>query len=81
MELALLKSLLNKEFYDEFKGDKCPHKLFSKDLSKIKTLIDSAMYKYRRDLTVNEIEGLFFASDPTMTTAQKDIQKDIHCLT
>ena len=48
MELALLKSLLNKEFYDEFKGDKCPHKLFSKDLSKIKTLIDEAMDKYRQ---------------------------------
>ena len=73
MEMALLKSLLNKEFYDEFKGDKCPHKLFSKDLSKIKTLIDEAMDKYRRDLTVNEIQGLFFASDPTLTSAQKDV--------
>jgi hypothetical protein len=77
MELALLKSLLNKEFYNEFKGDKCPHKLFSKELSKIKTLIDAAMTKYNRDLTVNEIEGLFFASDPTMTTAQKKVFKEL----
>ena len=45
MELALLKSLLNKDFYDEYKGDKCPHRLFSKDLGKIKTLIDEAMNK------------------------------------
>lgn len=73
MEIALLKSLLDKEFYDEFKGDKCPSKLFSKELSKIKTMIDAAMEKYCRDLTVNEIEGLFFASDPTMTTSQKDV--------
>jgi len=77
MELALLKSLLNKDFYDEYKGDKCPHRLFSKDIGKIKTLIDHAMEKYKRDLSVNEIEGLFFASDPTMTTAQKDIYKKI----
>ena len=55
MEIALLKSLLDKEFYDEFKGDKCPSKLFSKELSKIKTMIDAAMEKYCRDLTVNEI--------------------------
>lgn len=77
LELALIKSLLSKEFYDEFKGDKCPHKLFSKELSKIKTLVDEAMTKYNRDLTVNEIEGLFFASDPTMTTAQKNVFKEL----
>jgi hypothetical protein len=77
MELALLKSLLNKEFYDEFKGDKCPHRLFSKDLSKIKTLIDNAMDKYRRDLTVNEIEGLFLSAEPQLTTAQEDEYKKI----
>ena len=77
MELSLLKSLLDKEFYDEFKGDKCPHKLFSKDLGKIKTLIDEAMSKYNRDLTVNEIEGLYFSSDPTMTTAQKDMYRSL----
>jgi len=77
MELALLKSLLSKDFYDEYKGDKCPHRLFSKDLGKIKTLIDEAMNKYGRDLSVNEIEGLFFAGDPTMTTAQKDVYKGV----
>ena len=77
MELALLKSLLNKEFYEEYKGDKCPHQLFESDNGKIKTMIDQAMNKYKRDLTVNEIEGLFFASDPSLTSAQKHEYKGI----
>ena len=77
MELAIIKSLLNKEFYDDHKGAKCPHMLFSKEVSKIKTLIDEAMIKYDRSLTVDEVEGLFFASDPTMTTAQKEGYKGI----
>jgi len=75
MELALLKSLLNKKFYDEYKGDRCPHRLFSKDMGKIKTLIDHAMDKYKRDLTVSEIEGLFLSSEKGLTTAQEDVYK------
>ena len=75
MELALLKSLLNKKFYDEYKGDRCPHRLFSKDMGKIKTLIDHAMEKYKRDLTVSEIEGLFFANEKGMSRSQKDEYK------
>jgi hypothetical protein len=71
MELPILKSLLNKEFYTEYRGATIPSKLFSKDNAKIKTMIDEAMRKYNRDLTVDEIEGLFFASDPSMTTAQE----------
>ena len=71
-ELALLKSLLSKEFYDEYKGGRCPHTLFSKDLGKIKALIDRAMDKYKRDLSVQEVESLYFASEPSLSTAQKD---------
>jgi len=77
MELAIVKSLLNKEFYDAHKGAKCPHMLFTKELSKIKTLIDASMDKYRRDITVDELEGLYFSSEPTMTTAQKEGFKGI----
>jgi hypothetical protein len=76
MELALLKSLLNKEFYNEYKGDKCPHRLFTKDIGKIKTMIDEAMCKYNRDLTVDEIEGLYIAADPSMTTSQEEELKN-----
>jgi len=71
MELAIIKSLLNKEFYDSHKGFNCPRSLFSTEVSKIKTAIDMAMDKYNRDLTVDEIEGLFVASEPTLTAPQK----------
>ena len=59
MELAILKSLLNKKFYDDYRGAKCPAKIFSRENIKIKELIDAAMQKYPRDLTVDEVAGLF----------------------
>jgi hypothetical protein len=71
MELALLRSLMNKDFYDETRGNRCPDRLFSKDLRKIKAVIDTAMENYKRDLTVDEIKALFTATNPTLTTAQK----------
>ena len=70
MELALLKSLLNKEFYNEVRS-RCPEKLFGKELRKIKAVIDHAMEQYDRDLTVDEVKSLFFSQNPTLTTAQK----------
>lgn len=77
MELAIIKSLLNKEFYDAHRGHKCPHTIFSKDVGKIKTMIDSAMEKYKRSLTVDELEALFFSSDPTMSPPQKQMYRNI----
>ena len=72
MELALIKSLMDKNFYDDHRGAKCPDRLFSKDVRKIKSTIDSAMGKYERDVTPDEIEALFISSNPTLTTAQKN---------
>lgn len=71
MELTLIRSLMDKGFYDETRGNRCPEKLFTKDTRKIKTIIDSAMDQYQRDLTVDEVQALFFAANPTLTTAQK----------
>jgi len=71
MELTLIRSLMDKDFYDETRGNRCPDKLFSKDTRKIKSTIDTAMDQYQRDLTVNEVQALFFAANPTLTTAQK----------
>ena len=62
---------MNRSFYDDHRGAKCPDKLFSKDVRKIKQAIDSAMTKYERTVTPDEIEALFLSSNPTMTTAQK----------
>ena len=71
MELALLRSLMDKKFYDEHRGARCPDRLFSKDARKIKQSIDLAMDRYERTLSPDEIEALFISSHPSMTTAQK----------
>jgi replicative DNA helicase len=71
MELSLIRSLMDKEFYDEHRGSRCPDRLFSKDVRKIKQAIDSAMDRYERTVTPAEIEALFMANNPTLTTAQR----------
>jgi len=71
MELALIRSLMDKNFYDEHRGSKCPDRLFSKDVRKIKSAIDDAMGRYERSVTPDEIEALFISSNPTLTTSQK----------
>ena len=71
MELSLIRSLMDKEFYDEHRGARCPDRLFSKDVRKIKQSIDTAMDRYERTVTPAEIEALFMANNPTLTTAQK----------
>ena len=71
MELSLIRSLMDKEFYDEHRGARCPDRLFSKDVRKIKQSIDTAMDRYERTITPAEIEALFMANNPTLTTAQK----------
>jgi len=71
MELSLIRSLMDKQFYDDHKGLRCPDRLFSKDVRKIKQAIDSAMDRYERTVTPAEIEALFMSENPTLTTAQK----------
>ena len=36
MELALIKTLLNKDFHASHRGIRCPDELFTKDVRKIK---------------------------------------------
>jgi replicative DNA helicase len=63
---------MNKNFYENHSGDRCPDKLFSKDVQKIKHTLDKAMSQFDRDFSPNEIEAVFMAENPTMTTANKD---------
>ena len=63
---------MDKTFYDDHRGAKCPDRLFSKDVRRIKSTIDSAMGKYERDVTPDEVEALFISSNPTLTTSQKN---------
>ena len=62
---------MDKSFYDDHRGSKCPQRLFSKDVRKIKQSIDTAMDRYERSDTPDEIEALFMSDNPTLTTAQK----------
>jgi len=71
MELSLIRSLMNKQFYDNHRGARCPDRLFGKDARKIKQTIDSAMSRYERTVTPDEVEALFISNNPSMTTAQK----------
>ena len=62
---------MDKSFYDDHRGSKCPQRLFSKDVRKIKQSIDTAMDRYERTVSPDEIEALFMSDNPTLTTAQK----------
>jgi len=71
MELALLRTLMDKDFHDNHKGIRCPNNIFSKDGRKVKSTIDNALITYGRSVTPVEVEALFFSKNPTITTAQK----------
>ncbi len=62
---------MDKSFYDDHRGAKCPDRLFSKDVRKIKQTLDRAITLYERTVTPDEIQALFLANNPSMTTAQK----------
>ena len=68
---------MNKEIYDENKGIRFPDKLFGKDLRKIKHTLEYAMQTYDKSLTTATLEALFFANNGTMTTANKEVFKDL----
>ena len=72
MELSLIRSLMDKGFYDDHRGARCPDRLFSKDVRKIKHTIDTAMERYERTVTPAEVEALFMSNNAQLTTAQKN---------
>ena len=62
---------MQKDFYDDHKGSKCPDKLFSKDVRRIKQTLDVTMAKYERDVSLTELQALFFSNNGTMTSANR----------
>lgn len=77
MELALLKTLINREFYKENRS-LAKEKVFrSKETQSIKRAIDKAMVDYEKNLGPADIEALFYTSNPTLTTAQRDVYRDL----
>ena len=77
MELALVKTLLSREFYDQHKGIRCPDKIFSKDVRKIKQALDTAMEAYEGDLTVSDLQAVFNRINASMTTATRTAYEDL----
>ena len=77
MELALIKTLLNRDFYEQHKGIRCPDKIFTKDVRKIKQALDAAMRNYEGDLNTSDLEALFYSQNQTMTTATKTAYADL----
>ena len=71
-ELSLLKTLMNKEFYELHKGIRCPDKIFTKDVRKVKQTLDYAMETYDQGLSLADLEALFYATNKTLTTSNKE---------
>jgi len=77
MELALLKTLMNRTFYNENKNI-AKEKIFrSKETRSIKQVLDEAMTDYENDIGLSDVEALFFTKNSTLTTSQKEIYKSI----
>ena len=77
MELALVKTLLSREFYDDHKGVRCPERIFSKDVRKIKQALDTAMETYDGDLSVSDLHAVFNRINASMTTATRTAYEDL----
>tara|TARA_R110002111_G_scaffold100717_1_gene156020 strand:+ start:402 stop:1631 length:1230 start_codon:yes stop_codon:yes gene_type:complete len=77
MELGLMKTLLNKEFYDTNKVFARQGVFRSKETKSIKRVLDDAMFRYKEDLGTDDLEALFFAANPALTSAQKDVYRSI----
>ena len=77
MELALIKTLLDRDFYDQHKGIRCPDKIFTKDVRKIKQALDQGMTSYEGNLTVDDLQAVFTAMNQSMTTATRTAYDDL----
>ncbi len=73
MELALLRTLISRDFYENNKSIAKERIFRSKETRNIKATIDQAMMEYENDISVSDVEALFFSLNQTLTTAQKDI--------
>ena len=71
MEIALLLTLTNRDFYEANKN-LVKEKIFrSKESRQIKAIIDKAMRTYDRDIHYADIEALLWADTPALTTSQR----------
>lgn len=77
MELALLKTMLDRDFYEAHKGSKCPDELFGKDVRRIKQALDSAMRNYEGSLGLSDLQAVFNVQNQSMTRATRTAYDDL----
>ena len=77
MELALLKTMMDRDFYEAHKGSKCPDELFGKDVRRIKQALDSAMKNYEGSLGLSDLQAVFNVQNQSMTRATRTAYDDL----
>ena len=77
MELALLRTLTDRDFY-KANRNLVKEKIFrSKETRSIKSIIDKAMIDYEKDIGASDIEALFWAANGTLTTSQREVYRSL----
>ncbi len=76
METALIRTLLNRDFYKNNKR-MAKSELFNGELQKIKNHLDKTLQEYDRDLTPAELEATFLTNHPHLTTSQRSVYRGL----
>ena len=77
MELALLRTLMNRDIYNGNKNV-AREKIFrSQETRNIKRVLDQAMIDYENDIGLSDVEALFFTQNTTLTTSQRDVYNNL----
>lgn len=72
VEKSLLKSLFNNKFYNEVKPY-CVDRLFPENVQMVWGSLKYAHEHYKTDVNATELQAIFLATNPTATTAQKQV--------
>jgi len=72
LEKSLLKSLFNNKFYEEVKPY-CVDRLFPDTVQMVWGSLKYAHDNYKKDVSPTELKAVFIATNPTATTAQKQV--------
>ena len=77
MELALLRTLTDRDFY-KANRNLVKEKIFrSKETRSIKSIIDKATLEYEKEIGPSDVEALFWAANGTLTTAQREVYRSL----
>ena len=72
--LEIIKALCDKDIYNEVRGQ-IPLSAFEREPKRIVEAIVSAQATYSKSLKLSEIQNIFFSTNSSLTTAQRDSYK------